>query len=94
MTLPSRPVATQISAFVSSETKEQIDRYTRSTGVKKNHLVEEALRHHLQALRELPADIVVHPRIVVTLETGRALMKQRAAKPTAKLRALMARDDD
>jgi len=88
------PVATQISAFVSSETKELIERYTRSTGVKKNHLVEEALRHHLQALRELPADIVVRPRLVVSLETGRALVKQRGAKPTAKLRALMARDDD
>ncbi len=88
------PVATQISAFVSSETKDLIERYTRSTGVKKNHLVEEALRHHLQALRELPADIVVRPRLVVSLETGRALVKQRKAKPTAKLRALMARDDD
>jgi hypothetical protein len=88
--------ATQISAFVSSETKEQIERYTRSTGVKKNHLVEEALRHHLAALHELPADIIVHPRIVLTPASANVLVKQltRRPRPTAKLKALMSRDDD
>jgi hypothetical protein len=88
--------ATQISAFVTAETKAEIERYTRSTGVKKNHLVEDALRHHLLALRELPADIVIHPRIVVSAASGKALAKQLTAqpRPTAKLKALMARDDD
>jgi hypothetical protein len=88
--------ATQISAFVSSETKAEIERYTRSTGVKKNHLVEEALRHHLLALRELPVDIVVHPRLVVSAASGKQVGKRLAStkKPTAKLEALMTRDDD
>ena len=87
---------TQISAFVSVSTKEQIERYTRATGVKKNHLVEEALAHHLLALRELPTDIIVHARLVVTAHSGRelALRLARKPKPTAKLRALMTRDDD
>jgi hypothetical protein len=88
--------ATQISAFVSSETKEQIERYTRATGVKKNHLIEEALRHHLAALHELPADVIVHPRIVVTAAAAKELVKHltRRPKPNAKLKALMTRDDD
>lgn len=87
--------ATQISAFVSAETKAEIERYTRSTGVKKNHLVEEALRHHLLALRELPTDIVVHPRIVVSIDSGREIAKRLGrAKPTARLEALMAREND
>ncbi len=86
------PSETQISAFITDETKAEIERYTRATGVKKNHLVEEALRHHLLALRTLPADIVVHPRIVISATSGAALSKSR--KPTAKLKALMARDDD
>lgn len=88
---------TQISAFVSLETKALIEKYTRSTGVKKNHLVEEALRHHLLALSELPADIIVHPRIVLSTASGTKVVAaavRRAAKPTAKLRALMTRDDD
>jgi len=86
---------TQISAFVSATTKEEIERYTRETGVRKNHLVEEALQHHLLALRELPADIIVHRdssfgALGIELATG----LQRKPKPTAKLRALMSRDDD
>ena len=87
---------TQISAFISATTKEEIERYTRATGVKKNHLVEEALQHHLLALRELPADVIVHPRIVLTAKSGRDLVERLrgAPKPTAKLRALMTRDDD
>lgn len=70
--------------------------YNRATGVKKNHLIEEALQHHLVALRELPADILVHPRLVVSTRSGRELADrlQRKPTPTAKLRALMSRDDD
>lgn len=87
---------TQISAFVSATTKEQIESYTRATGVKKSHLVEEAIQHHLIALRELPADIILHPRLVVSARSGRELSDRlrRKPKPTVKLRALMADDDD
>lgn len=93
------PTDTQISAFVSVETKSLIEKYTRSTGVKKNHLVEEALRHHLQALRELPTDVIVHPRLVLSAKSGRkvvaaTLRRPRDAKPKAKLSELMSRDDD
>jgi hypothetical protein len=87
---------TQISAFISLVTKEEMERYTRATGVRKNHLIEEALRHHLLALSELPADVVVHPRLVLSRKSGKAVVARlRApAKPTAKLRALMARGND
>lgn len=43
---------TQISAYISESTKELVERYAESHGVKNGHLVEEALLHHLQALRE------------------------------------------
>ncbi|HEX8441676.1 hypothetical protein [Archangium sp.] len=48
---------TQISAYVSDTTKELVERYVEAHGVKKGRLIEEALLHHLQALRELPADL-------------------------------------
>lgn len=63
---------TQISALVSRTTKELLERHVRATGVKKGHLVEQALRHHLQALQELPADIVIHPKLVVKRKSGDA----------------------
>jgi len=85
---------TQISAVISETTKELMERHVRATGVKKGHLVEQALRHHLQALQELPADVIVHPRLVVTRKSGTALLKQiEKAKPTKALRDLL-RDGD
>ena len=56
----------QISAFVSEETRELLERHTRATGVKKGFVVEQALRQYLRALRELPADVIVPARIVVS----------------------------
>jgi hypothetical protein len=85
---------TQISALVSPTTKALLDRYVRATGVKKGHLVEQALRHHLQALEELPADAVIHPRLVVTRKSGDAILEHiRTAEPTDTLRRLV-RDGD
>ena len=81
---------TQISAIVSRTTSELLDRHVRATGVKKGHLVEQALRHHLQALQELPADVVVHPRIVVTRRSGEAILRQmERGKSTSALRRLL-----
>ena len=81
---------TQISAIVSRTTKDLLERHVRATGVKKGHLVEQALRHHLQALQELPADIVIHPKLVVTRKSGEAMLTQIAkGKPSAALRGLM-----
>jgi hypothetical protein len=70
------------------------ERHVRATGVKKGHLIEQALRHHLQALQELPADVIVHPKLVVTRKSGAALLKEiEKAKPTEALRDLL-RDGD
>jgi hypothetical protein len=84
----------QISALVSETTKELLERYVRATGVKKGHLVEQALRHHLLALEELPADVIVHPRLVVTRKSGKEILElMKSGQPTQALRDLM-RDGD
>jgi hypothetical protein len=81
---------TQISAVVSRTTSELLERHVRATGVKKGHLVEQALRHHLQTLQELPADVVAHPKIVVTRRSGDAILRQmESGKSTAALRRLL-----
>jgi uncharacterized protein (DUF1778 family) len=83
---------TQISAYISQATKDQVERYADAHGVKKGHLVEEALLHHLQALRELPADIIISPRLELaakSFEKVVALVK-KPRKPTKTLRDLMA----
>jgi hypothetical protein len=51
---------------------------------------EQALRHHLQALQELPADNIVRPKLVITRKSGEALLKRvEKGKPTQALRDLM-----
>lgn len=86
----------QISAHISPETKEQLERFAGRYGVKKGALVEQALLHHLQALRELPADVIIPPRLVLSGESF-AEAAERAArprKPTKAMKALMARAKD
>ena len=87
---------TQISAIVSATTKDLLERHVRATGVKKGHLVEEALRHHLQALHELPADAILRPRIVVSRRSGEEMGQRMTSRrrPTRELRKLMAGDGD
>ena len=87
------PVAdTQISAYISKATKQQVERYVEAHGVKKAYLVEEALLHHLKALRELPADIVIPPRVTVTSASFAAVAElvAKPRKPNKALRGLMA----
>jgi hypothetical protein len=85
---------TQISAQISETTRELMERHVRRAGVKKGHLIEQALLHHLQALEELPAEYIVRPRLVVSRKTGAKLLRSaKAAKPAPALRDLM-RDGD
>lgn len=83
---------TQISAFISEATKQQVERYAEAHGVKKGYLVEEALLHHLKALRELPADIVIPPRLIVSAKSFDAVaaLVKKPRKPKKALRDLMA----
>jgi uncharacterized protein (DUF1778 family) len=83
---------TQISAHISEETKELVERYADAHGMKKGALVEQALLHHMQALRELPADIIIPPRLVLTEASSRAVAQLTAKprKPKKAMRALMA----
>lgn len=81
----------QISAHISEATKEQVERYAGAHGVKKGALVEQALLHHLQALRELPADIIIPPRLELS-DNSFAKVAELAAtprKPTKAMRALI-----
>ncbi len=71
-----------------------MERHVRQTGVKKGHLIEQVLLHHLQALDEIPAEYIIHPRIVVSRKTGETMLRNaEATEPTPALRELM-RDGD
>jgi hypothetical protein len=84
---------TQISAYISDATSSELDRYVEARGLKKGYVVEQALRHHLRALRDLPADVIVPPQLVVNVETAEHLAGriEKPRKPTAATRALFSK---
>lgn len=81
---------TQVSAYISEETKAAIEAYVKRRGVKKAYLIEEALQHHLQALREIPEDLVIPTRLVLTREAMKEVAKRIGGEdePTKGLNAL------
>ncbi len=86
--MASKPV--QISAIVSAGTKARLDRLTEATGLKKAWIIETALNHHFRALEQLPADVIVPPRIVVDRRTGERILErvEEPARPTDAMREL------
>ena len=84
---------TQISAYISESTRTEVERYAEKHGVKKGHLIEAALLHHLQALRELPSDLIIPPQLVVTEKSATAILERVRSprKPTCAMNELFAK---
>ncbi len=86
----------QISATISAATKERLDRFTESHGLKKNFVVEQALLFFMEARRELPDEALVPARIVLEEEGFDRVVAMLAEPPapTKDLRELMRADSD
>ncbi len=84
------PTTIQISAYISEETKAEVEAYVKRHGVKKAYLTEQALQHHLQALREIPEDLIIPSRLVLTGEAMAAIAERITHQdhPTESLQAL------
>lgn len=72
----------QISTYVSEELHRQLEAYCKKNGIDKNVLIEDALLHHLQALREIPKEFIIPPRITLT-ESGMESLAELLEKPSA-----------
>ena len=85
---------TQISAHIPAELKARLDRYVRAHGVTRQHLVEQALEHHLSALEELPPEAIVPARIVLSAESAGQVadLLENPPAPTEAMERLF--DDD
>ena len=85
----------QISAIVSDETRALRDEAAEAHGLKKGHVIEQALLHHLHALRELPSDVIIPSRLALTRTSGREVVARvlHPRAPTDAMTALMAGED-
>lgn len=80
----------QVSAYISEETKARLERFVRRTGQTRARLIEDALLQHLQALEELPADVIVPARLVLDAPSAERVrdMIARPPEPTESLKRL------
>lgn len=85
----------QISATISEATKDQLDRFTESRGLKKNYVVEQALLFFMEARRELPDEAMIPARLVLEDAAFDQVVKrlEKPPAPTAALRELLGGDD-
>ena len=83
----------QISAYISDSTSSELDKYVEARGMKKAYVIEQALKFHLRALKELPADVIIPPQLVVSAKTAEHLAGRikHPRKPTPAMRALFAK---
>ena len=81
---------TQLSAHVSEATKERLERFVRRTGQTRARVIEDALLQHLQALEELPADVLVPARVVLSAKSASRVRESitRPPKPTKDMKRL------
>lgn len=81
---------TQISAYISGEAKAALETYVKQRGVKKAYVIEEALLHHLQALREIPEDVIIPARLVISDRSMREVARHLNSdeEPSKDLKAL------
>jgi len=81
----------QISATVSAATKERLDRFTESHGLKKNYVVEQALLYFMEARTALPDEALVPARLVLDDKAFDRVVDllDRPPAPTDALRELM-----
>jgi uncharacterized protein (DUF1778 family) len=81
----------QISATISAATREQLDRFTESHGLKKNYVVEQALLYFMEARRELPDEALIPTRLTLEPATFDRLVAQLEdpPRPTKALRELL-----
>ena len=82
---------TRISAVISPETQAQVDAHAKHLRIRKAVLIEQALQYYLQALREIPGELMIPPRLVLDRDSFTQVVDrlERDEPPTQALRILM-----
>lgn len=70
----------RVSTRLSEETLARLERFGRRTGQTRARVIEDALLQHLQALEQLPAEVIVPARIVLAPESQEQV-RQMITKP-------------
>ena len=86
---------TQISAYISDETKENLERYSEVHSINKDFLIENAINYYIQVLASIPSEFIIPPNMVLSKEFFEKIMEmtENPPEPTQALIDLMRKDD-
>ena len=79
---------TQISAQISDTTRTLFESYSKTSGQKKDFIIEQALLYYLKGAKDLPRELFIPPSITVSEESYDRIVDQ-APKPTGALTDLL-----
>ena len=84
-------MSVQILAYISNDTKEKMEAYSKAYGIKENYLVENALNYYLQALNEIPEEFIISTKISITKDSYENVINllKKPQQPTKELKELM-----
>jgi len=73
---------TQVSGYISDESKMIFEDFAKHSGQKKGFILEQALLHYISAQQELPSDIIIPPSITVSKEVfEKVIMAEKEPTP-------------
>ncbi len=81
-------MSTQVSGYISEETKASFEAFAKKSGQKKGFILEQALLHYISVHEELPDDIIIPPSITITKDTFDSVVSTEKP-PTKALKKLM-----
>ena len=81
----------QITAWIAATTKEKLDRFAESLGLRKSFIVEQALLLFMQSREELPDEALIPARLLLEDDGFEDLVRrlEEPAPPSAALMKLM-----
>ena len=84
-------MSVQISAYIEDDIKQKMEAYSSVNGLKKGFLIQNALDYYLNALQEIPSNMMVPSHISVSNETFDTLLNTNK-QANSKLKKLL-KDD-
>ena len=82
-------MSVQISAYIGENVKQKLEDYSTNHGMKKGYLIENAIEHYLQALQELPSNVIVPSSISISSKTYEKIEQLNQSNPNEKLTQLL-----
>ena len=82
-------MSVQISAYIQDDVKQKLEDYSTNHGMKKGYLIENAIEYYLNALIELPSNVLVPSNITISKDTYNEIEKLENKEPNLELKNLL-----